>query len=518
MTSPEGAADDAEAATAVLARGGRTSFGGFVLRLLARMPFLFIAGRLYGSAELGRFGYAILVVELTAQLATIGLKRGLADALARDERPHASTVADAVLLGVMLAAAGAALLVSWPALVFPNGPVSPADRLFPLVALAVATSDITLAALAFRHDIAAQVRARSIIEPWTLTLFAVPAFWFSGRDEGLLVAYAASMIAAVAASLIPCLRSFGLPRQWQPSAVRLWRLARDNAPLAGADLADWGSRRLDFFILGRFASPEVVGIYFVAQNIASLPAKLKNSFDPILAPLLATAIAAGDKASVAAHVRQVAFWVLAAQFAVVLALGMTARASLGLFGPAFVGGTTVLAVLLTVELLASQGAVAEAALIYLRPRINLAVAAGGLVLQAVLTLAFVQRFGALAAAGGLAAAVLTVSIVKSELLARVVGARVSGWRPALAVAAAGAFAAGLAVQAVPRWLAAAPGLSAARAQTIAEVLQLSAGLVVILGVFAGLVWTTGFRGPDRLLFQARRQRQAALSGESGACP
>jgi O-antigen/teichoic acid export membrane protein len=506
------AAGSAADATAVLAVGGRTSFAGFLLRLLARMPFLFLAGRLYGSAALGRFGYAILVVELTAQLATIGLKRGLADALARGARnqdhpresaPHANTVADALLLGLLLAAAGAGLLLLWPALVFPAGAISSADRLFPLVALAVALSDISLAGLAFRHDIAAQVRARSLIEPWTLTLAAVPAFWLFGRAEGLLAAYAASMIAAAAASLWPCARSFGLPHRWRPSAARLWGLARDNAPLAGADLADWGSRRLDFFILGRFASPEVVGIYFVAQNIASLPAKLKNSFDPILGPLLATAIAAGDRASVAAHVRQVAFWVLAAQFAVVLALGMTARASLGLFGPAFVPGAAVLAVLLTAELFASQGVIAEAALIYLRPRRNLAIAAAGLVLQAALTLAFVERFGALAAAGGFAVAVGAVSVAKSLFLARVVGARVAGWRPALLVAGAGAFAVGLAVQRIPGWLLMARGtlgLSAARTTAIAEILQLSAGHVAILGTFAALIWTLGFRGPDRLLF------------------
>ena len=504
-------------ATAVLAQGGRTSFAGFLLRLLARMPFLFVAGRLYGSAAVGRFGYAILVVELTAQLATIGLKRGMADALARSTReptdprrsaPHADTVADAVLLGLLLAAAGAGLLLIWPALVFPTGPITSLDRLFPLVALAVAASDISLAALAFRHDIAAQVRARSVIEPWTLTLVAVPAFWLAGRAEGLLVAYAASMAAAAAASLTPCLRSFGWPRHWRPSVARLWRLARDNAPLAGADLADWGSRRLDFFILGRFASAEVVGIYFVAQNIASLPAKLKTSFDPILGPLLATAIAAGDRASVAAHVRQVAFWVLAAQFAVVLALGMTARASLGLFGPAFVAGAAVLAVLLTAELLASQGAVAEAALIYLRRRSNLAIAAFGLALQAGLTLAFVGRFGALAAAGGLAAAALAMSLIKSVFLARIVGARVSGWRPSLLVAAGGAFAVGLAVQRVPAWVLSAAGdlnLRLARARALGEILQLSLGVVAILGTFALLIWTLGFTGPDRLLFT----RQAA---------
>lgn len=468
--------------TAVLASGGRTSFAGFLLRLLARMPFLFIAGRLYGSAEVGRFGYAILVVELTAQLATLGLKRGLAEELARSERPEAHVVADALLLGWLLAAAGAMLLVAFPWLVFPAMRLTPFERLFPLVALAIAGSDISLAGLAFRHDIAAQVRARSIIEPWTLTIVAVLAWFAFGKGDGLLIAYVASMVAAVTASLVPCARAFGKPRDWRPQPARLLQMARANIPLAGADLADWGSRRLDFFILGRFASEEVTGIYFVAQNIASLPAKLKNSFDPILAPLLTTALARGDRHAVAEHVQQVAFWIVTAQFAVVLALGMTAQASMGLFGPAFARGAVVLALLLTVELLASQGAVAEAALIYIRRKTNLLISLGGLMLQAALTLVLVERFGSIAAAGSLAAAALVMSLAKSRLLRSEVDARVSGWRWALAPAAAAAFAVGLGIQRLP------------------EYVQLSAGLVAILAAFGGIIWVLGFKGPDRLLF------------------
>ena len=53
---PPGAADDDIAA---LAKGGRTNFFGFLLRLAARLPFLFIAGRLYGPEALGRFAYAV---------------------------------------------------------------------------------------------------------------------------------------------------------------------------------------------------------------------------------------------------------------------------------------------------------------------------------------------------------------------------------------------------------------------------------------------------------------------------
>ena len=51
---------------AALAKGGRTNFLGFLMRLAARLPFLFIGGRLYGASALGRFASALVIVELTA--------------------------------------------------------------------------------------------------------------------------------------------------------------------------------------------------------------------------------------------------------------------------------------------------------------------------------------------------------------------------------------------------------------------------------------------------------------------
>ena len=50
-TAPPGAGED----IAALAKGGRTNFFGFLIRLAARLPFLFIAGRLYGPEALGAF-------------------------------------------------------------------------------------------------------------------------------------------------------------------------------------------------------------------------------------------------------------------------------------------------------------------------------------------------------------------------------------------------------------------------------------------------------------------------------
>ncbi len=48
-----------------------------------------------------------------------------------------------------------------------------------------------------------------------------------------------------------------------------------------------------------------VGIYYVAQQVATLPAKLKTSFEPVLGPAIARKLAVGDRKSVAKQVRQV---------------------------------------------------------------------------------------------------------------------------------------------------------------------------------------------------------------------
>ena len=74
----EAARDD----IAAIAKGGRTNLLGFPLRLLARIPFLFIAGRLYGPEALGRLASALVVLEFVALLSSVGLKRGLARRLA----------------------------------------------------------------------------------------------------------------------------------------------------------------------------------------------------------------------------------------------------------------------------------------------------------------------------------------------------------------------------------------------------------------------------------------------------
>jgi O-antigen/teichoic acid export membrane protein len=482
---------------AALAKGGRTNFFGFLLRLAARLPFLFIAGRWYGDEALGRFAYAVLVVEFAAQIATLGLKRGLALKLSRtDEAGHAHAVWDALLVTLAASALAAGLLVALPVVMFPNSMIDGFDRLLPLIVFFIAGADVALAALAYRRDVVATVRARAIVEPWTISIAAFAFAFYSTRD-GLILAYVLSMAAAFVAAFIPLVRSYGWPKGWRPDPRELGQLARRNAPLAAADAVEWGSRRIDIAILGLFFSPAIVGIYYVAQQVASLPQKLKTSFDPILGPVITAKLAEGDKPAVAKQVRQVGFWIIAAQAGIGLALGIPGEGVMGLVGPNFVGGTGALAFLLIAEVVAATAVVSEAALIYIARHRNLMISLAMIVVQAALSFVIIfalhslhpeaaLRDDKIAAAGpavALALALAAASIVKAGLLRRLLGAPVSGWRWPIIWASSAAIIIGEIATKLPEWA------------------ELIVGIPAILGVYGLVIWKRGFTHEDRVLFR-----------------
>ena len=486
---------------AALARGGRINFFGFVLRLMARLPFLFIAGRMYGAEQLGRFAYAVLIVEFAAQLATLGLKRGLAQQLAKTDKPHVCVVADALLVAAIGSAIAMTLLAIFPQAMFPNSEITGMEWALPVTVFALAWSDICLAALAYRHDVTSTVRARAIVEPWTISIAAFGWYFISVRD-GLIIAYAMSMVGALVASVIPFVRNYGLPHGWSPDPGTLWSLARRNLPVAAADAVEWGSRRIDIAVLGLFFAPQIVGIYYVAQQVASLPSKLKTSFDPILGPVISRNLAEGDKRAVAKQVRQVGFWVIAAQGGVALALGIPGEAVMGLVGAGFVAGTAALGFLLAAEVVAATAAVSEAALIYCARHRNMMISLVMIVLEAGLAAGLILLMRSWdwpimwQATGPALALMLSLgfaAVIKSRLLHRILGHPVSGWRWPLIWAAAAAMAVGQLVILLPEWA------------------ELVFGIPAILAAFGAIMWVKGFGPQDRELFRMSKDDIEELS-------
>jgi len=490
-TAPGTAASDDIAA---IARGGRTNIIGFALRLAARVPFLFVAGRLYGADTVGQFALAVVVVELGALLATLGLKRGLAQALSASDRPHAHVAWDALAVALIASIAASALLFAFPAIMYRDGAPDGFARLLPGIVFAIAWSDISLAALAYRHDVRASVTARAVIEPWTISI-AATLLWFVTPQDGLEIAYILSMLAAMIASIVPFLRSYGLPHEWKPRLATIAALARDNMPLAGADAIEWATRNVDRFILGQLFAPSIVGIYYMAQQIASLPGRLKTSFDPILGPVITTSLARGDKLAVAKQVRQVGFWIMAAQGGLALMGSIPGEAVMGVIGPQFVAGTAALAFLLTAEVLASMAAVSESALVYVARHRNLLISAAMLAFQIILSFVLIfamreagwpENFQAAGPAVALALSLALTSVLKTRLLAHLLDARVSGWRWPLIWAALVAILVGTLFTSLPHEY---------------EWAELVFGLPAIAGSYLFVLWKFAFGPEDRALFQ-----------------
>ncbi len=482
---------------AALAKGGRTNTMGFVVRLIARIPFLIIATRLYGAEALGRFASALVLIEIVALICSLGEKRGLAQRLsdgAGDNRAaETNLVYDGLLLALSWSALAAAVLLVFPEPMFPNGTNSAWDIWLVATIPAFAVTEILLAAQAYRFDIATTVRARAVVEPWTISIGAGVFFFIPAtRDAGLALAFITSIYAGLLTALWPFLKSYGLPKDWQPQARAMAAMSARAFPLVGADAIERGTRLLDIFILGLFAPPQAVGIYYAAQQIASLPQKLKTSFEPILSPVITKNLRIGNMAAIAAQVRQVGFWIIAVQLGIALVLGVPGEAVMGLWGPDYVAGTAALAFLLAAEVCASMAVVSESVLVYIARKRNLAISVAVIAFQAALTITLIEwagrselgkGFEAAGAAGALMIALAASSLIKALLLKHLLKAPVSNWRWALVYAAAPAVVVGYAFTFLPEWV------------------ELVFGVPAILGTYALVIWRRGFDDGDKVLFR-----------------
>jgi O-antigen/teichoic acid export membrane protein len=355
--------------------------------------------------------------------------------------------------------------------------------------------------------VASTVRARSIVEPWTITIVAF--LWsYISLDDGLIVSYVFSRVASLIAALVPLVGRYGLPHEWKPDLRLAWGTAVRNVPVTAADAVEWASRRIDLAVLGAFLPAAFVGIYYAAQQVATLPAKLKTSFEPVLGPVIARKIAIGDLLSVAKQVRQVTYWIIAAQLGIALALGIPGRAVMGLVGSKFTGGTAMLGFLLAAEVIAAMAVVSESALIYVARTQNMIISLIMLALEAGLAAGLILvmqgqglplAFQATGPAIALCVALGFASVAKSLLLKSKLGDVVSGWRCDLAWATAAGIIVGVAVRLI-----------------LPQTLQLILGVPAIMAAFGAVLWTKGFGPEDRELFRLRKHQVRELRDAEAA--
>jgi O-antigen/teichoic acid export membrane protein len=410
-TTPETDARD-------LARGAGVNYAGYVARLGSRIPFMFLAGLLYGEVRFGVFTFAISVVEVAGALATFGMRRSvykfMSDEIARSGVAYRAittavvlTTTAAVILALAVASGAHAL-----ARAFHLEIAGSSLRILSLAIPMIVLSEILLAAIRFTRQMRFDVYARSLAEPITLAVVTVLAYWAGAREHGLAIAYVASLAAAALLSAFFFARVYPIRECFavRPRRSEMREMIAFSAPTAGYDVLAFLTDRVDVFLVSYFMPASAVGVYGMARQFSTVTKKIRMGFDRILAPVVSESLAAGYRERAAHQIALVGRWILTAIVTVVLLYAFWGDDLLGLMGGGFATGATVLVLITIADAIHGSLGVNDLPFVYLRPALNVVL---GFVMFVLAVAANVWLIPVLGLEGAGLAAILTVTIVNA---------------------------------------------------------------------------------------------------------
>lgn len=416
MPETPGAADLAARTAAAdshhLARGAAAN----ALVLVAanfRGVFTFLIARLLGEAALGRFGLLFATTELVSKAGMLGFDQRIVPVVATraalgDGEGSRRLFRRGLLLAV--AASAALALVAIPSIiwlararqldVFTGGGVVMLLAL-PGIAAARISTGASRAVLAMGNEF----YSRGLTETWVTTGVFVIAIALGfravapslavvgGVSAGGLVAYALARRALADLS--------GSVEAGRPSTIEMLRL---SAPAAGSSLLNVLVMQIDVLLLGAYVgrvpgvTVEAFGVFCAAAEVAGGMRKVRQVFDPIFAPVVATRAAATSRSSIRETVAAPGRWVLAAQLPLVGVLLLSSGLVLSIYGPGFRQGALWLALLGLAHGANSFAGLVETLLMIERPALNLFNAMATILVQFVSGVLLIPRFGATGAA------------------------------------------------------------------------------------------------------------------------
>ena len=430
-----------------IVRGALAILSGFGGRLIARIALIASAGHLFGAANFGRFGETAAILEVLGALGAYGFRRSLQGRLAVDEaagRPCEQRLSEALLLSLALATTLSACLWLWASR------IGLGSGELPLFCLAVppllAIIEVALSATRYRRIMRWEV-ARTLCRPWSFLILALIAYaWTSTVPEGeavpserlgdgLIAAYVGSVVVAALVSIVGLTRVFGFAQlmRSRPRMREILGLAREGFPTAFADTGAFLFRRLDILILGSVSGPEVTGVYYMAQQIATVPEKIRYVFEPIVAPVVAQARKhssdpgrAGDSGEWR-QIPVVCRWILTLHLALLPALVVFGGDLLGLLGPGFEVGALILVFLVLGELADGSFALSELPAIFYRPRVPPLIIGATLVLEGAAVALLASRFGAQGAAAGFMLSMMGLAMGRAVFARKAFGIVLDAW-------------------------------------------------------------------------------------------
>lgn len=409
-------------------RGAFATLLGFSGRLFARTFAIILAGRMFGIEAVGHLGSIAAICEILSILCVLGLKRSQLDMLSHEvengRRPEARVLEALGLTAALSLVLASIMLFLWPVL-FPA--LMSAHPLLPyclfIVIPGYAISDVALSAIKFKRVVQWDVWARAIAEPWALLGLVLLAYMLGNLQAGLLYAYAGSVAVAVLISLFGLLRTYGLgPLARAKPQISKWpSIVKQSVPVGITDIGIVALRRVDLIIVRTIVGAEGAGLYYIVQNLATIPQKVNGLFEPMMSPVMARLHNRFDSVKISANLIGVCRWVFIIQLALTVPMIVFGAPLMGLFGAAFTGGLLVLSLVLIGELINGTFVLVETPLVYAKPKIPPSLLVIALILEIILITALSYIWGVEGAGLGFLLTLLFLTLARLYMLKKHLG-------------------------------------------------------------------------------------------------
>jgi O-antigen/teichoic acid export membrane protein len=393
-------------ASRLILRGSGSTAAGFVVRLGARLLFLFAAGQLFGATLFGAFSLAVAMVELGVTVAGLGTKRTLFKYLDEHDpegRPSAHVVLDAALLillvGGLIAAAAMAAALLLPRSMLPTGTATAMFVLAPMIA-GQALIDLFSAATRWRHLIRYEVVGRSLVEPYAGLAGTLAAYLLGFRSEGLLVGYWAGTLSALLFVLFGARRALGgfALRAWRASPRRLAEMLHGARANTLNDFLNALYGLLDLFLVGMLLGERSAGIYGMARQVRTPIRQVRQSFDGMLTPVVSRTLAATGPENTGRALASAARLILAIQLPILIALAALGVPLLSAIGPEFALGYWALILLAAAETIQGAFSTGDLLFVFRRPKLGLVITATSIFVGLAAGAVFISLWGVTGAA------------------------------------------------------------------------------------------------------------------------
>jgi O-antigen/teichoic acid export membrane protein len=408
-----------------MARGtGVALLGGLLGSVLGWISQLLLA-RLLGPGRFGAYAIGFAMVSIASQVSTIGLASAAIYFVARYGIEEAAKSRD-----VLVQSIGASLFIGLSAgfLLFVLSPLiaehivhrpelASALRIFALSIGFAAGFKVARAATTVSYRISYRV-GLDVLSNGTFLIFFLAFYLLGGRLRGAALAYFLSSFLGFAASVYSQFRLF--PEFFaatSQSSLRLKELFAYSMPAFAASLFWAPQGWMDRFLIGYFRPPAEVGLYQAAWHSASPLYVISFAVTSIAAPMIATLYNRSERARLQDAFRVSSKWILYSTVLVFTVIAAGPRDVLKMFfGPRYQEGVAPLVLLSIAAVIDSaDGAARPMLLLTGHQKALLRISAVGMIMQFVLDLYLIPRYGIAGAA--IAEVIVGVVLTTSKLLA-----------------------------------------------------------------------------------------------------